>query len=184
MSRFSFLIWVLAITILFAIVRTGAQTAPKSNEEQQAVVLVSLFPPIYPPLAKQARITGDVEVMVSVRRDGSLEAAVAVGGHPLLKQAALNSANQSQFECLTCSQDVTSQRYVYTFQLGPTEYCSQGPVAPKTGQAQQSYPQVTQSMNHVILIDQPIGTCDMPKKALFRAARCLYLWRCGFRYAL
>lgn len=183
MSRFLSLMYALTATVVWssAVGRSSSQTAARTNTEQEGVVLAKLTPPLYPPLAKQARIMGDVELIVGVRQDGSTESAVAVSGHPLLKQAAVVSAQQSEFVCRGCSEAVISQRIVYTFRLGPTEYCSQTPATPKLNEREESYPQVIQSTNHVTLIDQPVGTCDTEifsvKKV--RSAKCLYLWRCG-----
>jgi protein TonB len=75
--------------------------------------MVRLVNPIYPPLARQARITGEVELKLGIRRDGSVLSAVAVNGHPMLTQAALNSAQQSAFECRGCEDEVTSYSLVY-----------------------------------------------------------------------
>jgi hypothetical protein len=102
-------------------------------------------------------------------------------GHPLLAQGALDSVQHSQFECRSCGEEVTSERIVHTFKLDSTEYRSQTPVTPNTNQGKKSYPQVIQSINHLTVIDEPIGTCDTEifsvKKV--RSAKCLYLWRCG-----
>jgi TonB family protein len=77
------------------------------------VVVISLFNPAYPPLARQARIYGDVELKVGVRKDGSIQSAVAVSGHPMLTQAALNSAQQSRYECRKCNDEVTFYSLTY-----------------------------------------------------------------------
>jgi hypothetical protein len=183
MSRFLSLVYALTATVACssAVGRSSAQTTARTNNEQDGVVLAKLTPPLYPPLAKQARIMGDVDLILAVRPDGSIESAVAVSGHPLLKQAALVSAQQSEFACRSCNEAVTSQRIIYTFQLGPAEYCSETPATPKVNEREESYPRVIQSTNHVTLIDQSVGTCDTEifsaKKV--RSAKCLYLWRCG-----
>jgi hypothetical protein len=122
-------------------------------------------------VARQAEITGDVELRVGIRQDGTVASVETIKGHPLLIQAALDSARNSQFECRKCSEPVNSYRLVYTFQLGPPIFCS--PPDPK-------YPQVIQSGNHVTLIVQPAGTCDPAEEITnFRSAKCFYLWRCG-----
>jgi outer membrane biosynthesis protein TonB len=38
---------------------------------ETGVVLTKLVPPVYPPLARQAQIAGDVMVRVLIRQDGS-----------------------------------------------------------------------------------------------------------------
>lgn len=87
-------------------------------ETQQAgVVLAKLSPPIYPPLARTARVIGDVQIELSIRRDGSIESTSAVSGHPLLKQAALESAQKSKFDCDNCRADRNTYRLTYSFRL-------------------------------------------------------------------
>ena len=149
----------LATVIVFsvALARFPDQNA-SSTSTQESVVLTRLFPPVYPPLAKQTRITGDVELTLEVRADGSLESAIVVSGHPLLKQAALDSAQRSQFACRDCGQETRSSRLLYSFQLGPTSYCTDAPDASKADEKQESYPRVTQSQNYISVVDQPIGT--------------------------
>jgi TonB family protein len=87
-----------------------ANTAPGTG-----VVLTQLSPPIYPPLARQARIMGDVKIQVGIRQDGSVASAEVISGHPMLKQAALESAQKSAFECRRCGEAVTSFPMTYTF---------------------------------------------------------------------
>jgi len=53
--------------------------------------------PVFPPLAKAARISGAVVVEVTVGEDGNVVAARAVSGHPLLKDAAVDAARGWKF---------------------------------------------------------------------------------------
>jgi TonB family protein len=64
---------------------------------QPAPYLLNLYPPVYPPLARQARIAGDVILQIGVRPDGSVASAEVISGHAMLKQAALDSARKSTF---------------------------------------------------------------------------------------
>jgi TonB family protein len=100
-----------------------AQSAP-GTPTLEPVVLNKLFPPAYPPLARQARITGDVKMQVTIRQDGSVASAEVISGHPMLKQAALDSVQKSTFECQRwssgvfvegCRDAVTSFTLTYTF---------------------------------------------------------------------
>lgn len=52
------------------------------------LTVMSSQQPDYPPLARQARIAGEVKVAVRVSAEGRVESANAVEGHPLLRQAA------------------------------------------------------------------------------------------------
>ncbi len=161
----------------------GVRESPvQSATGVEDVVITKLFQPVYPPLAKQTRITGDVELTIGVKSDGSVESAIAVSGHPLLKQAAVDSALHSQFACKNCGEEVRSLKMLYSFQLGPTSYCTDGSSTANGDEKQEIYPRVTVSLNHVSIIDQPVGTCDLAFIATekkVRSAKCLYLWRCG-----
>src|ERR1051326_6037595 len=57
----------------------------------QAALLVSQQKPVYPPLAKQARIAGTVELSAVIGTDGRVQDLKVVRGHPLLVQAALDA---------------------------------------------------------------------------------------------
>jgi hypothetical protein len=171
--------------IIVALISVGglysAQTPSSVVEPSEAPVLVNLAPLRYPPLALAARVWGDVEVTLEVRKDGNVESATVVSGPPFLKDAALNSARQSHFDCHDCRQSVVSSRLVYSFQLGPTRYCSTSTVAPNTEPEQASPAHVTQSQNHITVFDSPVGTCDLPAElgVKTRSPKCLYLWRCA-----
>lgn len=137
----------------------------------------------YPRLARQAHISGDVELSVMVRPDGGVETVTVVRGHPMLNPAAVESARRTEYECKDCSQ-LTPHRMTYRFELGEAVVC-EGIDATGYGiYDQNSYQRVSQSGNTVIVFDRPFGTCDPTVKTSFerfRSAKCLYLWRCGKR---
>jgi TonB family protein len=55
--------------------------------------------PKYPPLAMQARIQGQVELLLTLRLGtGEVESAAGVSGHPLLVRSAVEAAKQWKFE--------------------------------------------------------------------------------------
>jgi hypothetical protein len=144
------------------------------------VALTELLPPVYPPIALQARVTGDIDLMLGVRQDGSVESAVVVSGPELLRRAALNSAQQSQFECRNCSGSATPFRLVYTFQLVAHTISCNAPEDCNRSVQNLPAPQVTQMENHVTLVNHVSGTCICDVFELRRrSSKCLYLWRCG-----
>src|SRR5579871_468235 len=57
----------------------------------QAANLVNQQRPVYPPLAKQARISGTVELSAVIGKDGHVQDLKVIKGHPLLVQAALDA---------------------------------------------------------------------------------------------
>jgi len=81
-----------------------AHASAQSDAAQNEVVLAKLSRPVYPLLARRTWVRGDVNLLLQIRRDGSVESAVIVSGHHLLQQAALESAQQSQFECRGCTE--------------------------------------------------------------------------------
>jgi hypothetical protein len=169
------------VILLFAGVLASSQTQDTTEKPVQRPILVNLSPPGYPPLALAARVDGDVDLVLGIRKDGTLESATVAKGPQLLRQAALDSAQKSHFECQGCGDAVTIYRFTYTFQLGPTRYCTTTNLSPQQTEPEQPRPQVSHSNNHVTVMDSPVGTCDLPAevKGKVRSAKCLYLWRCG-----
>jgi len=60
----------------------------------QEAKLIRRTTPIYPPLARQARVTGMVRVEATIGKDGKITRVAAVSGPPLLRQAATDSVRQ------------------------------------------------------------------------------------------
>ena len=146
------------------------------------VAITKLSPPIYPPLALQARITGTVEMNVTVRRDGSIESVAVVSGHPLLRDAAVASARRTEWQCKGCEASIT-HRFEYKFERGEPLPCTRWGTA-ANGDLIYDKPaaHVTRSGDTITTIDSPVPICD-PAAELHkvRSPKCLYLWRCGVR---
>lgn len=53
--------------------------------------------PIYPPLAKQARIQGVVKIEAVIGKEGVIQNLTVITGHPLLVQAALDAVSQWRY---------------------------------------------------------------------------------------
>ncbi|HEY8560262.1 MAG TPA: VIT domain-containing protein [Pyrinomonadaceae bacterium] len=77
-----------------AVVATPARVVSGGVINGRAVTLVK---PPYPAAAKAVRASGAVSVRVVIDETGNVVSAVAVGGHPLLRAAAVQSALQSKF---------------------------------------------------------------------------------------
>ena len=54
--------------------------------------------PAYPELAKRMNVAGAVKVEVVVAPNGTVKSAKALGGHPLLIDAALAAAKNTKYE--------------------------------------------------------------------------------------
>jgi len=64
----------------------------------QAARLVNRVQPIYPPLARQTRISGTVKLHAIIGKNGAVEQLQVVSGHPLLVQSALDAVRQWRYQ--------------------------------------------------------------------------------------
>ncbi|MFY9907919.1 MAG: energy transducer TonB [Terriglobales bacterium] len=53
--------------------------------------------PIYPPIARQARVQGAVELRAIISKNGNIENLVVVRGHPMLSAAAIEAVRQWRY---------------------------------------------------------------------------------------
>jgi protein TonB len=60
----------------------------------QQAKLVRQPHPVYPPLAKQARISGVVKLSAIISKDGTIQKLEVISGHPLLVPSALEAVKQ------------------------------------------------------------------------------------------
>jgi protein TonB len=60
----------------------------------QQAKLVSQPRPVYPPLAKQARISGVVHLQALISKDGNVINLAVISGHPLLIPSALDAVQK------------------------------------------------------------------------------------------
>jgi TonB family protein len=60
-------------------------------------LLISQVPPVYPPLARQARIQGTVVLEAVIGKDGGIESLSLVSGHPMLIPAAMDAVKQWRY---------------------------------------------------------------------------------------
>ena len=75
-------------------------TAPefiRVSEGVQAARLMKKVAPVYPPLARQARIAGVVKLEAIIARDGSVRKLRATSGHPLLIPAAKEAVSHWRY---------------------------------------------------------------------------------------
>ncbi len=83
------------------------QSAPRTETQAQKIrvgggvqqrKLIHQEPPVYPPLAKQARIQGTVRFTATIAKDGTVKDLQLVSGHPLLVPAAREAVRKWQYE--------------------------------------------------------------------------------------
>jgi len=76
------------------VVKQAAPTRIRVGGQVQAANLIKQPKPIYPPLAKQARISGVVRFNALIGKDGTIQNLTLVSGHPLLVPAAQEAVKQ------------------------------------------------------------------------------------------
>lgn len=64
----------------------------------QQANLIRQIKPVYPPLAKQARISGVVKLNAVIAKDGTIQQLNVISGHPLLVPAAVEAVKQWQYK--------------------------------------------------------------------------------------
>jgi len=63
----------------------------------QQALLVTRIDPVYPVLAKQIRLEGTVVIRAIIAKDGSVQSAEILSGHPLLSHAAMDAIVQWRY---------------------------------------------------------------------------------------
>jgi TonB family protein len=69
----------------------------QTGDEVKVGRALELPKPDYPPIARAAHATGQVVVQIIIDVDGTVIAAAAVGGHPLLQGASVQAARNARF---------------------------------------------------------------------------------------
>jgi protein TonB len=75
-----------------------APTAPRRISAMHPARLLHRVEPMYPPLARVARISGTVELTGVIATDGRIRELRVVSGHPFLAKAALEAVRQWIYE--------------------------------------------------------------------------------------
>jgi len=84
----------------------GATELPRKISVSGGVLqgsAVKRVPPVYPPEAKAAKVSGAVQVQITINEAGEVVNAEAVSGHPLLREPAVAAARQWQFKATEIS---------------------------------------------------------------------------------
>jgi TonB family protein len=85
--------------------RTEGVQRIRVGQTVQAAKLVNAPTPEYPPLAKQARIQGRVQLLVLIDKSGKVTNTILIAGHPLLTQAAIDAVKQYQYSATLLNGD-------------------------------------------------------------------------------
>ncbi len=83
----------------------GAPPPPKPTASRirqggsvQAALLINRVQPVYPPLARQTRISGTVRLHAIISKNGTVESLEVLSGHPLLVRAAMDAVQQWKYK--------------------------------------------------------------------------------------
>ncbi|MGA2115367.1 MAG: energy transducer TonB [Bryobacteraceae bacterium] len=89
----------IALTVLFAFNLTvyGEDDLKKLSKSEALAYLTSKPAPEYPPIARQLKIEGVVEMEAIVAEDGSVEQVNIVSGNPVLTKAATAAVKKWKF---------------------------------------------------------------------------------------
>lgn len=90
----SFPLFLLLLTLAISAAPTRAADAQDSG---QARKVIHKTMPVYPALARQINLAGTVKVIAVVTADGKVKTVEAVGGSPILIQAAKDAVERWKF---------------------------------------------------------------------------------------
>ncbi|HEY7353804.1 MAG TPA: TonB family protein [Terriglobales bacterium] len=79
-----------------AVPKVAVQRVRVSQGVTQGMVLHRVQP-VYPPLARTARVQGSVILAAEIGKDGTIQNLHVISGHPLLTQAALDAVKQWRY---------------------------------------------------------------------------------------
>ena len=81
-----------------AVPKVATPQRVRVSQGVSAGLLVRKVNPNYPPLARQARIQGQVILRAVISKDGSIEGLTLVSGHPMLAPAAIDAVKQWKYK--------------------------------------------------------------------------------------
>ena len=89
-----------SIVVLAVMAVAGAaESAPKKITQSEALSAVTAkVQPDYPALAKQLKITGAVELEITIGENGAVEAVTPVSGNPVLTKPAAEALKKWKFK--------------------------------------------------------------------------------------
>jgi TonB family protein len=155
------------VLLLGVLIATGAVAQGPSLRWEE------FHPPVYPQMARVARIQGQVALQFTLQHEGTVALQKSTG-HPLLVQAAEESLKTSKLGCDDCKDLTPIFTVVFDFQVAEHD-CRDQEVTPKQRAN-------LNGTNRVSIVVQPECTDDpIVHYKRVRSLRCLYLWKCAMR---
>jgi TonB family protein len=87
----------LMIFVVSAASQDAAQAPIQVPPNSVPTFLVRKVAPVYPPLARQARIQGTVVLRIAIDKEGAVRDPQIVSGHPMLSPAAIEAVKQWRY---------------------------------------------------------------------------------------
>jgi periplasmic protein TonB len=78
--------------------KVAAPTRVRVSQGVTEGMVLRRVQPNYPPLARQARIQGDVVLQAEISKDGAIENLRVISGHPMLAPAAIDAVKQWRYK--------------------------------------------------------------------------------------
>ena len=94
MSRRFALVAGLSLVMMKSLAGSQSASVPSTSQRQ----IVTRVAPVYPELAKRLHIHGVVKVEAVVRTNGTVKSTRALGGNPVLIDAAMEAVRKWKFE--------------------------------------------------------------------------------------
>jgi TonB family protein len=88
----------LLLIALSSLAVSQIHTDVRVDENVMSVRLLKRVPPVYPPLARQARIQGTVILKVLINKSGEVANIQLVSGHPMLAPSAIEAVKQWKYD--------------------------------------------------------------------------------------
>lgn len=88
---------VLFVTAVSAGASQARSDLKEASPEDATTHLTNAVPPVYPPIAKAAKIEGSVKMRFVIEEDGSVRDIHIISGHPMLVQAAIDALKQRRY---------------------------------------------------------------------------------------
>lgn len=82
----------------FATSQDSPQTPDRVPDDAAQNLLIRKVNPVYPPLARQARIQGTVILKIVISKAGNVQSLQLVKGHPMLAPAAFEAVRQWKYQ--------------------------------------------------------------------------------------
>jgi TonB family protein len=90
--------FLLLLTLTSLAASQAVPVAVRADDNVMAVRLLKRVPPVYPPLARQARIQGTIILKVHITKSGDVANIQLVSGHPMLAPAAIEAVKQWKYD--------------------------------------------------------------------------------------